>query len=378
MRAKTVRPFLTSIFALCGAATLGLGCGELPSDASETVSSPLLAAPGPFYKTAPDFGFCGNSSGVECHAGYSFNSKGAKPTFERRAAGVYRVTFENLAPTGNAQVVGIMGNSHCNLSGQSASGTGVALDLVCRAPSGALVDSKFALSYYRDANVGGPLGGYATVNGFAPFALSNTWNSTGQAVTVASLGTGAYRVTFPGQQSFGDNAQVTAVNTSAAYCSLGGWAAVAGGVGVDVRCFNATGVPVASNFSVSWGRNVRGEPRNALATGTQGALMLVGANAVPDPVRNMNTCSSGSNTASFASNLYTETYHAVTTFQGEVPLISIVTGVSPTGGYCTLQHLPFQGVQSDSRGFVTCFLPSGAPAPVAHSSMFIIQDHGGC
>jgi hypothetical protein len=145
-----------------------------------------------------------------------------------------------------------------------------------------------------------------------------------------------------------------------------------------VRCFSSTGAPAASSFSVSWGRNVRGEPRNTLASGTQGSLLLVGANGAIDPSRNVDTCASNANSASLSSNLYTERYHAVTTFGGEVPLVSLATGVSTTGGYCTLNHLPFQGVRSDSTGFVTCFTAAGAPTPLMHGSMFLIQDRGGC
>lgn len=52
--------------------------------------------------------------------------------------------------------------------------------------------------------------------------------------------------------------------------------------------------------------------------------------------------------------------------------------MSTTGVYCNLTRFPVQGVRSNSTGFVTCFTPGGASTTATHSSMFIIQDRGGC
>ena len=349
-----------------------------PTRTSKQKQAPLLGIPGAFYNTPPAFGFCGSSSTVDCHGGYSFNSRGASPGFLRRGTGVYRVMFENQPSDGNAQVVSASGNVHCAVAAQFPSGTGVGIDVFCRAPAGALTDARFMLSYYRDTNVGGPLGGYAYVSGVAPFATSNTWNSSGGPITVQGLAPGTYRVTFTGQMVGGDNVQVTALTSGTAYCTLGpnGW----NGGTVDVRCFTSAGVPANVNFSVSYGRNVRGEPRNTLPTATQGALVVVGAAGGVDPSRSRNTCQAGANAAVLQqpANLYSETYHAITATQGEVPLMSLVSAMSSAGVYCNLNHFPIEGVRSDSRGFVSCFTPAGASTTATHSSMFIIQDRGGC
>jgi hypothetical protein len=366
--------------ALCGATSLS--CGDLESapadiDAEERQAA-LLGIPGGFYNTPPSWGFCGYVGVGGCHGGYSFNSRGPSPGFLRRGVGMYRVTFENHAGNGNAQVVSASGNVHCNVAAQFPSGTGVGIDVFCRAPGGAQTDARFMLSFYRDTNVGGPLGGYANVSGVAPFATSNTWNSSGGPITVQGLAPGNYRVNFSGQIAGGDNAQVTALTSGAAYCTLGptGWGAST----VDVRCFTSAGTPTNVNFSVSYGRNVRGEPRNTLPTGTQGALVVVGSAGGVDPSRSRNTCQVGANTAVLQQpgNLYRETYHAVTATQAEVPLISLVSAMSGTGFYCNLNHFPIQGVLADSHGFVSCFTPNGASTTATHSSMFMIQDRGGC
>jgi hypothetical protein len=365
--------------ALCASASLS--CGDLESETadlgSEEKQAPLLGIPGGFYDTPPDFGFCGYPGFGGCHGGYVFNSRGARPGLLRRGVGMYRVTFENQPSNGNPQVAAASGNVHCNVAAQFPSGTGVGIDVFCRAPSGALTDAKFMLSYYRDTNVGGPLGGYANVSGVTPFATSNTWNSSGGPITVQNFGLGNYRVSFAGQIANGDNAQVTALTSGGAYCTLGsaGW----NGGNVDVRCFSSSGAPANVNFSVWYGRNVRGEPRNTLATGTQGALAVVGAGGGVDPNRSRNTCQAGANSAVLQqpNNLYSETYHAITTTQAEVPLTSLVSAMG-TGVYCNLNRFPVQGVRSDSHGFVSCFTPSGASTTATHSSHFIIQDRGGC
>jgi hypothetical protein len=374
---KAIR--LTAL-ALCGTASFACG-GVDPQPAGaelEERQAPLLANPGPFYQQAPAFAFCGSLETLECHGGYSFNSRGAKPDFLRRGAGMYRVMFENQPSDGNAQVASASGNIHCNVAAQFPSGTGVGLDVFCRAPTGALTDARFMLSYYRDPNVGGSLGGYAYVSGVAPFTTSNTWNSSGGAITVQGVGVGIYRVNFTGQIPGGDNAQVTALSSGGAYCTLGpaGWS---GGV-VDVRCFSSAGVPSNVSFSVSYGHNVRGEPRNTLATGTQGALVVVGATGLVDQVRSRNTCQVGLNTGTVQQpgNLYNEIYHAVTATQAEVPLMSLVSAMASDGVYCNLKRFPIQGVKSDSRGFVSCFTPTGVSTTATHSSMFIIHDRGGC
>lgn len=369
-----------SALALCG--VIFGACGDAqpgPEESNVAVNrAPLLGIPGPFYNTPPSFGFCGSSSLAECHGGYAFNSGGAKPAFLKRGLGMYRVTFENQPTNGNVQVSASAGTAHCNVAAQFPSGTGVGIDVFCRSPTGALVESQFMLSYYRDTNVGGSLGGYANVSAAAPFTTTNTWNSSGGAINVQSFGVGNYRVTFTGQSPGGDNAQVTARTSAGAYCTLGpaGWT----GGAVDVRCFTSLGVPANVPFSVSYGHNVRGEPRNALPTGTQGALVVVASGGGVDANRSRNSCQAGVNSALLQQpgNQYRETYHSITATQAEVPLMSLVSSMSAVGAYCNLGHFPIQGVRSDSTGFVKCFTPNGTSTTSTHSSMFIIHDRSGC
>ena len=270
------------------------------------------------------------------------------------------------------------GDVHCNVAAQFPQDSGVGIDVFCRAPSGALTDAQFMLSYYRDTNVGGPLGGYAYVSGVAPFATSNTWNSSGGPITVQGLAPGNYRVSFTGQLAGGDNAQVSALTSGGAYCTLGppgGTAAPSTYVASAQRACPPTSAFRCSTATTSSRRATQCPADEHSGRARRGRLR-----GGVDPSRSRNTCQAGSNSAVLQqpANLYSEIYHAITTTLAEVPLMSLVSAMSSTGIYCNLNHFPIQGVRSDSRGFVSCFTPSGVPTTSTHSSMFIIQDRPGC
>jgi hypothetical protein len=375
VRAVCVGAVVLGLVAGCGAGASG--AADEPGESVARAVEPLLTIPGAFYTVAPSFGWCGVPvPGVSgnCHAGYSTNSTLATNTVTRLSTGRFRVFFPGLLAGGNVQISAV-GNPHCNLLSVSTSGGGQSVDLTCRTPAGALVDSRFLVSYYRDSNVGGILGGYALVRSTTPPTLSNTWNSSGAAVSVINTGVGAYRVTFPGQVLGGDTALVTAATSAAAYCQLAGWS---GAVSVDVRCFSFAGAPQNADFSVSYNRNVRGEPRNTLPTGTQGAFSLVNTAGGINSAFSRNNCPSGSNAATIVLGEYSETYHAVTSFGGEVPICALTTAINTAGVYCNPSHLPIQGVRSDSHLRVNCFTPSGATTNSQHTSMVFLQDQGGC
>ncbi len=343
----------------------------------DTLSEPLLTIPGGFYTQAPDYGWCGvavPSVSGNCHGGYSANSSGGTNTYTRMAAGRYRLTLPGIASGGNAQVTPIGSNVHCSIMTMGSNGSALIVDVGCRDTSGTFVDNRFLMSYYRDTNVGGVLGGYATVRGAANPLLMNVWNSTGGAVSATRSAIGRYRITFPGQVIGADTAQVTAASSVPEYCTLAGWSGVAGGVAVNVRCFDFAGAPADADFSVFYGRNVRGEPRNTLPTGTQGGFSGVFAGGGISAAFSRNTCTSGSNSATFSGSTYSETYHAITAFQGEVPIGTVVTAVATNGTYCNLNVFPVQGVLTDSRAFVKCFNASGQVTTAAHTTMVFLQD----
>jgi hypothetical protein len=364
-----------------------LACANVDTDSAapdtEKTEARLLGAPGTFYSTAPSYASCGTGrfSFSACEPTYSFNSRGTFPTVTRLAAGDYFVTFDNQPRGGNPQIA-VAGSARCGVSPPSLdrSGAGIRIAVRCTsATTGLLTDAAFILSYYQDTNVGGPFGGYAKIENPRSFpAVRDAWNSSGGAISVTSPRDGVFSVTFAGQSAGGDSAQVSALGTGFAYCTLGpgGWQ---GGV-VDVRCFGPSGhVDNPSAFFVWYGKNLRGEPRNSLPTGTQGATMVVGATGIVDASRSQNTCLVGQNSAVLPTNskTYTEVYPVTTASQGQVPLMGLVSAMSATGVYCNLAQFPIRGVGGASAT-VNCFTATGVPTTSTHSSMLTIQDQSGC
>jgi hypothetical protein len=392
---RWVDAFFERAYALvCSLGVAALGASacastdSISNEQSEAVSATteaIFTAPGGFYSTAPSFATCAISGPfaaptVNCHNGYSMNSTGGTNTGTRLSVGQYRIFMPGMPGGGNVQAATVGSNNHCNFVGTNVVAGGFDINVLCRTPTGVLTDARFIVSYYRDTNVGGPLGAYAQSQGLIAPTLTNVWNSSGGGATVTQLGTGSYRVVFPGQASPNDTALVSSAGALAGHCKLGSWLNSGTGVAVNVLCFDFFGSPQNNQFSVSYGRNIRGEPRNSLPTGTQGAFALVNANATINPAFSRNTCAAGVNSVTtFQPAVYQEKFHAVTGFIGERPIAAFTTAIGPTGSYCTLKMNPVQGVMSDSTVIVNCFSPDGqTPTPTQHTTMMFIQDASAC
>lgn len=383
--------FSTLMALGCGSAT-GTGTGEATgSDGVEAIGTseqPLLLTPGAFYTTAPHFGFCSAAApsiSDVCHPGYSFNSAPGAASYTRLAAGVYSVAFPGLSHGGNAQAVAVGSNAHCAVSNVAPNSGNELVQIVCRDPSGLPVDTRFTVSYYRDTNVGGILGGYALVRNTAPLTVVDTWNSTGSPVLASTSGVGAYRVIFPGQVLGADTALVTAASGSlSAHCKILTWSSLGSSVAVDVRCFNFGGAPANADFSVSYGRNIRGEPRNSLPTGTQGGFSLVNAPGGVQPTFSKNSCPAGINSATKIGapfNYYQEKFFATgASLHSERPAYGFVTAQGTGANYCNLDFFAIQKFAgTPSEVYVKCFAANGASvADTPHVTMFMLQDAKGC
>jgi hypothetical protein len=374
---------LVRLMVFASLVAVPLSCANVDTDSAapgtEKREARLLAAPGTFYKTAPSYAFCGTGDFTTCAPTYSFNSRGKLPTLARQAVGQYTVTFENQPLNGNPQVA-VAGSARCGVSVPAHSATGVKMSVLCTTPTGQMADTPFILSYYQDTNIGGPLGGYAQV-GVSPVVstISNAWNSSGGTISVKNPSPGVITVTFAGQTAGGDSAQVSASGSGFGYCTLGpgGWQ---GGV-VDLRCFGPSGALDNPPLLYVWyGKNLRGEPRNSLPTGTQGATMVVSAAGIVDASHSQNTCSVGQNDAVIppGSKTYIEVYPVTTASQGQVPVIGLVSAMSATGVYCNFAHFPGRDVGGDAAATVNCFTAKGLPTTSMHSSMLMIQGQGGC
>lgn len=80
-----------------------------------------------------------------------------------------------------------------------------------------------------------------------------SYNSVGGTNRVTSTGTGTYRVDFEGLGGVvGGNVQVTAYGGSNAYCNVANWSSALTTLEVNVACFDGSGNPKDSKFSVSY------------------------------------------------------------------------------------------------------------------------------
>jgi hypothetical protein len=125
----------------------------------------------------------------------------------------------------------------------------------CHAPNGSPDNARFAVSYYRGGSpTGVGNGAYLTTTdeGSGDVPIINQWNSSGRPISVEHISTGRYRVRMPGQapQPRGGTVQVTAFGDSSDYCKVGSWEVDGSAVEAGVRCFNTSGAPSDSLFSL--------------------------------------------------------------------------------------------------------------------------------
>src|SRR5262249_44712191 len=91
---------------------------------------------------------------------------------------------------------------------------------------------------------------------YQPASFYN-WNSSGVANSVAHGGAGVYKVTLPSSDTSGGSFEVTAYGLGPEHCKLQNWVPSADGKGVvaTVLCFDATGSPLDTRFSLHYLQN---------------------------------------------------------------------------------------------------------------------------
>jgi len=374
-----------------GAFLLALnGCGSGTDPGIEAVSSTqedLLTLPGPWYTTTPHFAWCTVNSASPtpgCVLPFSHNSLGGTNTVVKLAIGRYRVTMPGMAFNGNPQAVALGTSHHCHSNTFGTTGSGVVIDVACRTAAGAMTDGSFVVSYLREFNTGGVLGAYARVLasfGAAPL-VNNTWNSTGGAIAATRITAGQYNVDFAGQAATADTVMVTAASTGLpGHCKARTWGAIVGAVRVVVDCYSPAGGYQDNDFTISYGRNIRGDARNTLPSGTQGGFSRVTAGGAVNPTFSRNTCAAGSNTSTHpAIGTYADKIHVVAASPTYgLPNVALTMAVGPGPSYCNLSSLWSTSLPtSDPIVNVRCFNGAGTPQDTEHNSSFTLQAAGGC
>jgi Ca2+-binding RTX toxin-like protein len=174
-------------------------------------------------------------------ASYSNNPGGGATTVFRNAVGRYRVNFDGHNLSGhNVQVTAYNSTAHC--APFVWSGESVSVD--CHGPNGNLVDSRFTVLATAADNTSYAWVGDATSASSTP-AADHANNPAGGSVQVARTQMGRYSVRFP-DATFPSGIVLATAYQSNAVCNTSGW----GGDALGVRCYDSSGAPVDSRFSV--------------------------------------------------------------------------------------------------------------------------------
>ncbi|MGH2786413.1 MAG: hypothetical protein ACRDJV_00710 [Actinomycetota bacterium] len=194
---------------------------------------------------------------------YQFNSTGALNTITRSGVGIYNVMLTNLADTGgNVKVTAYgSGSETCKVQAWGQSGSNIRAIVRCFTTGGALVDTRFTLTYAKSLGITGIPGtkaGYVLADqpanaSYTPLA-SHQFNFLGGANTVIRSAPGQYTVTMPSLGAVSGHVQVNSVGTNPRECKVSHWVPSGPNLSIGVRCFTTTGVPADSKFVATFTR----------------------------------------------------------------------------------------------------------------------------
>ena len=179
--------------------------------------------------------------------GGGWNSTSGAITTSKLGTGQYQVDFAGQSSTNaNAQVVAYGSSStRCKLVTNAVGTTYTRWLVLCHDAAGALTDSAFNI--LTDHRTGSGSAGSAYLTSSMSGSVSDSFNSGGGTNTVAVDSTGVYTVTMPGFTSANSSVHVTATGLNGNRCQVGSW----GLTTVRVRCFDASGAPANTGFSIA-------------------------------------------------------------------------------------------------------------------------------
>jgi hypothetical protein len=329
-----------------------------------------LTVAAPAHAAVPDaFGFVlWNGSSVVPSGTYPAGST-AGPIVPGR----YKVVFAGQAATGGVvHVTAVNGAPHwCQVDGFGPSGANEVAQVSCYKAGGALDFSGFSVIFDRSSGpVTSAAGRFGYVDSTPSGGIVSQFNSSGAVNSVAHVGIGQWIVKLPGLGTPGPidgSAQATAVNPSVpARCKVGKWASGPAGQQVLVLCFDATGAPFDTRFTMTY-QYQRALYGPALPPKDFGYLFNVPP--VGPPSTNFNSLTGpGTNTLTVAGvGLSLVRFPAI----GVVPDDIQVTATGGTSDFCGLNttwgHLGGDTVVRD----VNCFTNAGAPV----NSGFLVSDN---
>jgi hypothetical protein len=197
---------------------------------------------------------------------YQYNSTGALNTITRSGAGRYQVTFPGLGIGGAGGTVKVTayggGNEVCHVYSWTLFGGDYRANVRCQTPAGGAVDTMFTATFHRSIGLLGTLtdsgserayvwANNATAGSYIPH-LTYQSNSDGLINKITRSGVGVYQVRLPGLATSRGHVQVTAYGSGSTRCKVSSWGWSGTTELVNVRCFNAAGLPANSRYVVSF------------------------------------------------------------------------------------------------------------------------------
>ncbi|MFI5729055.1 hypothetical protein ACIA49_02975 [Kribbella sp. NPDC051587] len=215
-------------------------------------------APGPYgYVDSPP------SGGIISQ----YNSAGAPNTSTNLGVGQYQVKFPSLVAGGTldgslqATAVNPQQGARCKVRNWVSSGSGQDVNVLCFNAVGALLNTRFTLTYqYKVSLYGAAIPpkyyGYFLNQPPAGPPSTNLNSVLGLgANTILAAGTGLSLVTFPKIAFPQNTVQVTAYGSNSNFCGMNTfWFNMSSGPDLvvrDVNCFTNAGAPVNTGFTIS-------------------------------------------------------------------------------------------------------------------------------
>ena len=272
----------------------------------------------------------------------------------RNGIGDYTVTFPSAAiagETGVAHVIALgAANRVCVTTGTTLVGADVEVDVLCTGPGPIPLDSQFSVTYLALDGGTAPFG-YLTANHPGPATYTvpapDAYNSTGGAARVRILGVGQYRVRLDGLGTTDGDIQVTPLTDGRPrYCEVDSWAANAGNLVADLRCYKPNGVLANTKFTFSWNKNV--------------GLKGDGGTAVGYALANLPGAGLGSTYIPAAATRYNSTGTNVTVVRVALGEYLVTFKNQPIGGAAAITPYGAAG----NRCFAKAIKTTGSPAKV--------------
>ncbi|MFC0528895.1 hypothetical protein [Phytohabitans kaempferiae] len=174
--------------------------------------------------------------------------------------GVYRIIFPGQAARGGVVHVTAINSSAvwCQAMRWGPSGADELAYVRCYRPGGTPVNTAFTAVFTSSSPPDAIPGLYGYAHAQPTGAIVSEYNSVlGGGNSVTHLGSpGQYHVTFPALGTpgpFDGSVQLTAVNSSVgAHCEVARWSSSLAAQDIIVLCFNATGAPFDTGFTVSY------------------------------------------------------------------------------------------------------------------------------